>query len=316
MPSFSSRLAQAVIEKKTPALVGLDPRLASLPAPLQPPIGSDVTVIAAAYETFCNGIVDVVAPLVPAVKPQAAFFEQLGPAGTTALGNVISYARNAGLIVLLDGKRGDIGSTAEAYADAYLGHDSPWGADALTVNPYLGGDTLEPFVKACDRREAGIFVLVKTSNPGSGDLQDLVVEHRSVYQRVAAIVEELSAARVGDRANVDADNATAGDVYGPVGAVVGATYPEQLSEMREAMPHCWLLVPGFGAQGGSAADVAGAFHGNGLGALVNSSRAIIFAHQRPPYEERFGAKNWQRAVESAAQDMVAALSDATAAGSL
>ena len=304
MASFSNRLTEAVLDKMTPALVGLDPRWASLPDGLRPPPDSDASVVAAAYESFCQGIVDVVAPLVPAVKPQAAFFEQLGPAGTVALSNVIDYARNAGLVVLLDGKRGDIGSTAEAYADAYLGHESVWGADALTVNPYLGGDTLQPFVDVCVKRDAGIFVLVKTSNPGSGDLQDLVVGEHSIYRRVADIVEQLSA------------NMAKDDRYGSVGAVVGATYPDQLSALREAMPHSWLLVPGFGAQGGSAADVAGAFHSDGLGALVNSSRGIIFAYQRKPYADQFGPSRWQEAVAAATHDMIAALSDATSAGSL
>lgn len=304
MASFSDRLLHAIMQRKTPTLVGLDPRAAMLPEGLRPELGAEAAVVARSYDQFCAGIVDVVAPLVPAVKPQAAFFEQLGPPGIQALANVIGYARQAGLLVILDGKRGDIGSTAEAYADAYLGHASPWGADALTVNPYLGADTLKPFVEVCVQREAGIFVLVKTSNPGSGDLQDLQVAGRTVYARVAELVETESVARAND------------EPFGPVGAVVGATYPEQLHELRAAMPHCWLLVPGFGAQGGTAGDVAGAFDEQGLGALVNSSRGIIFAHQHPEYAKRFGDSRWQEAVEAATKDMISALAAETAAGML
>ena len=304
MASFSNRLLLAVRERQTPALVGLDPRVGSLPAGLRPEVGAPATLVARAYETFCSSIVDVIASLVPAVKPQAAFFEQLGPPGVQALANVVRYARQAGLLVILDGKRGDIGSTAEAYADAYLGHDSPWGADALTVNPYLGADTLNPFVEACVEREAGIFVLVKTSNPGSGDLQDLWVDGQTVYARVAELVETESVARAKN------------EPFGPLGAVVGATYPDQLHELRAAMPHCWLLVPGFGAQGGTAGDVAGAFDAQGLGALVNSSRGIIFAYKRDEYAKRFGENRWQEAVEAATRQMIEVLATETAAGHL
>ncbi len=172
------------------------------------------------------------APLVPAVKPQAAFFEQLGPPGMTALYDVIQYARAAGLIVILDGKRNDIGSTAEAYAEGYLGS-----ADALTVSPYLGEDSLRPFVEVGQRRGAGIFVLVKTSNPGGGQFQDLMADGRPLYRHVGEFVERLAVETAGRNG------------YGAVGAVVGATYPQQLAELREAMPHTWFLVPGYGAQG-------------------------------------------------------------------
>jgi orotidine-5'-phosphate decarboxylase len=241
-------------------------------------------------------VIDVVAPLVPAVKPQAAFFEELGPAGMQALADVIRYAHDRGLLVILDGKRNDIDSTATAYARAYLGAESSaWGADALTVSPYLGADSIEPFVEVGRERGAGIFVLVKTSNPGGGQFQDLACEGRPLYRHVAEFVERLAA-----------DGAGASG-YGDVGAVVGATWPEQLAELRQAMPHAWLLIPGFGRQGGTAGDVAAGFDSSGLGAIVNNSRGIIFAHARPEFAGRFKPAEWQQAVEAATREMIAQL---------
>jgi len=286
-------------------MVGLDPRYESLPAPISTGLPvTDLAGRAAAYREFCRGVIDVVAPLVPAVKPQAAFFEQLGPPGAAALADVIAYARQRGLLVVLDAKRGDIGSTATAYAAAYLGHASPWGADALTVNPYLGGDSLEPFVAAARNQDAGLFVLVKTSNPGGGMFQDLTFDGRPLYRHVAALVEQLA----GDAAGKCG--------YGAIGAVVGATYPAQLAELRSAMPSAWMLVPGFGSQGGAAADVAAALDAEGLGAVINSSRGIIFAHAREEYRERFGDIRWQDAVEAATRDMIGQLRSETSAGRL
>jgi orotidine-5'-phosphate decarboxylase len=223
-----------------------------------------------------------------------------------ALGRVMDYARQQGLLVILDGKRNDIGSTAAAYADGYLGRDgqSAWQADALTVSPYLGADGLEPFINVAAERGAGLFVLVKTSNPGSGMLQDQEVGGKPLYRQVADYVEQKSRATCGERG------------YGIVGAVVGATYPEQLAELRTAMPHTWFLVPGFGSQGGTAHDVAAAFDQRGLGAIVNNSRDIIFAHRKPEYRQRFGDACWQEAVEAATREMIAQLRAETPAGQL
>jgi orotidine-5'-phosphate decarboxylase len=261
--------------------------------------------MADAYCEFCQGVIDVVAPLVAVVKPQAAFFEQLGPAGMNALAVVIRHARDNGLLVILDGKRNDIGSTATAYADAYLGAtQSAWGADALTVSPYLGDDSLTPFVEVASERGAGIFVLVKTSNPGGKLFQDLKAEQAFVYQHVARHVAQLACRAMGDCG------------YGAVGAVVGATYPEQLQQLRHVMPRSWLLVPGYGSQGGTARDVAGAFDEHGLGAIVNNSRGVIFAHQRPEYQSQCAQGNWQAAVEAATLDMIAQLRSDTSAGRL
>ncbi|NND98095.1 MAG: orotidine-5'-phosphate decarboxylase [Pirellulaceae bacterium] len=291
---FADQLADAVKRTRSVTCVGLDPRKAQLPAPIRDSVSNDSPdAWAAAYTQFCNEIIDIVQDIVPCVKPQSAFFEQLGPAGTVALGEVVRHANECGLIVIMDGKRNDIGSTATAYAQAYLGAGdrSPWGSDSLTVSPYLGRDSLEPFVEICDQRDAGVFVLVKTSNPGGGLLQDRMTDGQSVYQRVAELLTELNEGRLGE------------SNYGPMGAVVGATYPEQLAQMRSAMPGSWILIPGFGAQGGSAADVQGGFDAEGLGAVVNSSRNIIFAHQRPEFSDKYGDSRWQEAVEAATREM-------------
>ncbi len=309
MTHFADRLVAAVRRCKTPTLVGIDPRLGNLPQPLQPTSSNPSNEeIAEAFTAFGKGIVDVVAPLVPAVKPQAAFFEQLGPCGMTALGEIIQYARTRGLLVITDGKRNDIGSTATAYAHGFLGpsESTPFTSDCLTVSPYLGEDSLEPFVDVASANGNGIFVLVKTSNPGGGRFQDLIADGQPVYRHVASLVNELA-----EKTRGSSDHP-----YGAVGAVVGATYPEQLFELREAMPNTFFLVPGFGAQGGGAADVAGGFDQNGLGAIINSSRGIIFAHQREPYAEKFGDLKWQQAVEAATLDMIAALAADTPAGNL
>jgi len=305
MTHFGDCLYNAVALTRTPVLVGLDPRLASLPGPLREAVDAqDPSSVAAGFRQFCCEVIDVVARLVPAVKPQAAFFEQLGPAGMQALGEVVAYARSRRLLVIMDGKRNDIGSTASAYADAYLGPESAWGADALTVSPYLGDDSLVPFFDVAKQRGGGVFVLVKTSNPGGGLFQDLVADGKPLYRHVADYVEGRAGESAGTRG------------YGAVGAVVGATYPEQLVELRGAMPHTWILVPGFGAQGGTAGDVAAAFDQRGQGAIVNSSRGIIFAHARPEFKDSFGDANWQGAVEAATRLMIEQLRSETPAGRL
>ncbi|MBN2022625.1 MAG: orotidine-5'-phosphate decarboxylase [Pirellulales bacterium] len=302
---FADQLAEHVRQRGNPVLVGLDPRASMLPAGLlQGGAAAPPARQAEAYRRFCFGVIDVVGPLVPAVKPQMAFFEQLGPAGMIVLAEVVRHAQSRGMLVILDGKRNDIGTTASAYAEGLLGRESPWGADAATVSPYLGADSLDPFVEVAQARGAGIFVLVKTSNPGGGMLQDVVADGRTVYRRVAEYVERL------------AERTAGGSGYGLVGGVVGATYPEQLAELREAMPHAWFLVPGFGSQGGTAHDVAAAFDPRGGGAIVNNSRGIIFAHARAPYAERFGAARWQEAIEAATRDMIDELRGQTPAGRL
>lgn len=312
MASYSERLNDQIRSKKTPALIGLDPRWELLPQSIRDAAtaagGTLHEVQARAFEHFCTEIIDVIAPLVPAVKPQSAFFEACGPAGVWALQRVIRVARERGLIVICDAKRGDIGSTAQAYAEAYLaGEDpdcAPFGADSLTVNPYMGVDTLQPFLERCRTVNAGLYVLVRTSNPGSGDFQNRKTSETALFEAVADHVEQLAGEAIGNAP------------YGDIGAVVGATYPEELSALRVRMPHCPLLVPGYGSQGGTAADVAGAFDAGGLGALVNSSRGVIFSYTRQPYLEEFGETDWVGAVEAATIHMINDLATHTAAKSL
>ncbi len=251
---------------------------------LDPACAKDPAAVAEAFRVFCRGIIDVVARLVPAVKPQVAFFEEVGPHGMVALADVIRYAASKQLLVVVDGKRNDIGSTATAYAHGWLGAGtaSPWGGDALTISPYLGDDSLDPFVEVCDARETGVFVLVKTSNPGGKTFQDRIMDGEPLYRHVARYVEGIL----------------------------------QLAELRSAMPHTWFLIPGFGAQGGTARDVASAFDAQGLGGIVNNSRGIIFAHSRKEYRDAYGDARWQDAVNAATRDMIAQLATDTPAGKL
>ena len=304
--TYISRLHANIRRTGTSALVGLDPRWESLPRSLREKAtdtaSNQYEAEAIAFEEFSKRIIDVVAPLVPAVKPQAAFFEACGPAGVTALERVCRYARDAGLVVIMDAKRGDIGSTAEAYAAAHLaGADpdaAPFPADALTVNPYLGADTLEPFINRAREVDAGLYVLVRTSNPGSSSFQDRTQDGAKVFEVVADLIEAINA--TGELT----------DGYGPVGAVVGATYPEELEQLRERMPSTPLLIPGYGSQGGTAEDVAAAFDANGFGGLVNSSRGIIFAYSKGDYAQQYGEANWEQAVEAATHAMIADLKSA------
>ena len=268
--NFADRLCAAVLDKGSRVCVGLDPNPDCLPSHLL-----EGSRAGEAVERFCCEIIDAVAEHCVAVKPQAAYFEALREAASPVLWSVMRYAKQAGLLVILDGKRNDIGSTADAYARAYLRDDAP--VDAITVNPYLGSNGVIPFVKTAAAEARGLFVLVKTSNPSSGELQDLSLQDadKLVYQHIADLVREWGEELVGDSG------------YSSVGAVVGATYPQELGELRARMPQTLLLVPGYGAQGATAQDVAVAFDERGLGAIVNSSRGIIFAYQKrdlPPTE--------------------------------
>ena len=265
---FSDRVAEAVERKRTQLVVGLDPRVDLLPVELRGEAGRGRAAAAGVVERFCKGIVDAVAPYAVAVKPQVAFFEALGAPGIAALEETCAYARDAGLLVIADAKRGDIGSTARAYAAAYL---EPRGdgaalADALTVNTYLGADSIEPFLHACRRHGAGIFCLVRTSNAGAADVQELTLSDGTrVWQQVAKLVAELGEDLVGERG------------LSNVGAVVGATVPRAVAEARRLMPQAVLLLPGVGAQGATPADVARAFTSGPASALVTASRSVIYA---------------------------------------
>ncbi len=307
---FGQRLMDAIRHAGNPVLVGIDPRVESLPEGLAAGFSQDLAGLAEAYLTFGKGVVDSVSGLVPAVKFQSAFYEALGPEGLIALRDSLAHARSRGLIVILDGKRNDIGSTAEAYAQAYLGEVTigdrkvtPWEADALTINAYLGSDGVRPFLETATPRGKGLFSLVRTSNPSARELQDLIVEGKPLYRRMAELVASW------------AEGCRDESGYSALGAVVGATYPEQLAELREVLTGVVFLVPGYGAQGGTAKYVASAFDAQGLGAIVNSSRGVSFAYQRKDLKATYGA-DWQRAIEHAAREMIADLAAHTPAGRL
>lgn len=273
------RLIEAIRRKGNPTVAGLDPTLANIPDCVKGKAfaehGDTLEGAAAAVLIFNRALIDALYDIVPAVKPQAAYYEQFGWAGVKALADTIAYAKSMGLFVITDGKRNDIGSTMEAYAAAHLGmtavgerRTAAFGADALTVNGYLGSDGIRPLLDVCRDRDAGIFVLVRTSNPSAGELQDRLIDGEPVYRHMGRLCESWGEALPGQYG------------YSGVGAVVGATWPDQLRELRAALPHTFFLVPGYGAQGGGAADVAGAFDKHGDGAVINSSRAILAAWKK------------------------------------
>lgn len=287
MENFADRLIKACREKNSIVCVGIDPRPALLPVPAPWDSPAD------AFVEFSRGVIDAVAEFAVAVKPQSAFFEVLGADASRAYWEVVEYAGAQGLLVIADVKRSDIGSTAEAYAQGYLGGSPVWNrsVDAVTVNPYLGSDGLFPFVEAAQDHGGGVFVLVKTSNPSSGELQDLVADGRPVYEHVGAWV----AGHAGDLAGSSG--------YSSLGAVVGATYPEQLARLRELMPVNLFLIPGYGAQGGGARDIKPGLNADGLGAVVNASRSVIFAFRDEKWAAENDPANWARAVAAAARKM-------------
>ncbi len=296
------KLIQGICAKDAPVVVGLDPNLSFIPGFILenakkaaedgvPDYAEKEEVIAAeAVFAFNKGIVDAVCDLVPAVKPQVAMYEQFGIPGMIAYRKTVEYCRSKGLIVIGDVKRGDIGSTSEAYARGHLA-GTAFDVDFATVNPYLGSDGVKPFIKICKEHDKGIFVLVKTSNPSSGEFQDVLTgDGRAVYELVGQKVREWGA------------DCMEG-VYSNVGAVVGATYPEQARILRKLMPHTFILAPGYGAQGATAADLSGFFDSDGLGAIVNSSRGIIAAYKKDAYS-RYGEEGYADAARAAAKDMI------------
>lgn len=307
MTRFSDRLVAAVKAKGNPVCVGLDPRFDLLPERLRRLAvrthGRSSRAVAAAFLEFNRALIDELADLVPACKPQVAFYEEYGAEGMRAFEETVRHARDKGLLVISDAKRGDIGPTAEGYARAHLSHEEDgfagrgFDADAVTVNPYLGADSLEPFLELGRRHGKGAFVLVRTSNPGARDLQDLDVDGRPLYERVAEMVGRLG-------------GPPSASGFTDVGAVVGATYPDEARSLRALLPEAIFLVPGYGAQGAAAADAAAAFRDDGLGALVNSARGIVFAFREPSYARRFEEKDFAKAARAAAEDMATALNDA------
>lgn len=287
------RLIEKIKDAGCAVVAGLDPKIDYVPETIRKKnyqeYGKNVAGVTQAILEFNTGLIDSLCDVVPAVKVQAAYYEMYGLKGIEVLYRTLAYAKKKGLYVMLDGKRNDIGSTAQAYSSGWLGQTELDGersamceVDCLTVNPYLGTDGIAPFVEDCKKYDKGIFVLVKTSNPSSGEIQDLEVDGKPIYEKVAELVEQWGAACIGKNG------------YSSVGAVVGATYPAQAERLRTVMPHTYFLVPGYGAQGATAADVAKSFCRDGLGAIVNSSRAIMCAYQkmgRPDEEYAIAAKD-------------------------
>lgn len=292
MKYFIDSLEEEMEAKNSRICVGLDPHLYLLPeSVLNPLLLNDLRAnqveIAAAVLQFNQNLIEAVADLTAVVKPQMAFYEKLGAAGMECLWQTIVAAKEEELLVLLDGKRNDIGSTAGAYAQSYLNQDKV-AADAITINPYLGQDGIIPFLK---NREKGAFALLRTSNPSAADLQDLELKDgRKVYQAVGEFLEKLGSDYRGESG------------YSNLAAVVGATYPRELKEIRKQLDSVFFLIPGFGAQGGGAADIKAGFDQKGRGAVVNSSRGINFAYRREEYTS-FGAENYAEAARAAAEKM-------------
>lgn len=297
------RLIEAIQKTQAPIVVGLDPQLKFVPETIRTKAvreyGETLQAAAAAILEFNRGIVDAVCDLVPAVKPQIAMYEQFGVPGIQAFYDTIAYCHGKGLLVIGDVKRGDIGSTSGAYAAAHLGTVkigsktiAPFDEDFATVNPYLGSDGVQPFITVCREQDKGIFVLVKTSNPSSGEFQDQKVDGTPLYEKVGRKVSEWGAVVYGDYG------------YSEVGAVVGATYPEMGKRLRKIMPKNYILVPGYGAQGGKGKDLVSFFNEDGLGAIVNSSRGIIAAWQKENYIS-YGPDGYAEAARQAVLDMKA-----------
>ena len=302
-----NKLISNIRKTNAPIVVGLDPMLNYIPEHIQKKafaeFGETLEGAAEAIWQYNKGIVDATCDLIPAVKPQIAMYEQFGIPGLIAYKKTVEYCKSKDLVVIGDIKRGDIGSTSAAYAVGHLGQVqvsskkyAGFEEDFATVNPYLGSDGVKPFMDVCKEEKKGIFVLVKTSNPSSGEFQDRVIDGRPLYELVGEKV-----AQWGDE--------LMGDGYSYVGAVVGATYPEMGKVLRKIMPKTFILVPGYGAQGGKGADLVHFFNEDGLGAIVNSSRGIIAAYKQEKYKE-FGAENYADASRAAVKDMIADISGA------
>ncbi|HEU4338836.1 MAG TPA: orotidine-5'-phosphate decarboxylase [Planctomycetota bacterium] len=288
MKPFSDRLIDAIKSKNSRVVVGLDPRIENLPPDLQRGAKSDVERAAQSILEWGGEIIDAVRDHAVAVKPQIAFYERLGPFGIVTYYALCRHAHKKGLLVIGDVKRGDVPDTARAYAEAHL---DTFSCDAITVNPYLGSDSMAPFLEEAKKRDGGLFVLVKTSNPGSGDFQDRLIDGRPLYLHVADRVAQWGSDLMGKYG------------WSSVGAVVGATHPEEAVRVREALPTAFFLVPGYGAQGATVSDLKAGFGREGLGAICNASRSVIFAYEKEPWKSKFPGDQWAKAVAAAAEAM-------------
>ncbi len=302
-----NRLISKIQETKAPIVVGLDPMLKYIPETVKKKAyeeyGETLEGAAEAVWQFNREIIDHTYDLIPAVKPQIAMYEQFGIEGLKVFKRTVDYCREKGLVVIGDIKRGDIGSTSEAYAIGHLGKVqvgsrtyAGFGEDFVTVNPYLGSDGVNPFLDVCRQEKKGIFLLVKTSNPSSGEFQDRLIDGKPLYEIVGEKVAEWG-------------DSLMGESYSYVGAVVGATYPEMGKTLRKVMPKAYILVPGYGAQGGKGKDLVHFFNEDGLGAIVNSSRGIIAAYQQEQYA-KFGEEHFGEASRAAVEDMRADIAGA------
>ena len=281
------RLIEKIKETNNPTVMGLDPRYDMLPECVTSKYSKDLEGVAKAIIEYNKALIDATYDIIPAVKPQIAFYEMFGIPGMKAFEETCKYAKEKGMVVIADVKRGDIGSTAQGYSNAFLGktpientQELIYDVDFVTVNPYMGTDCVKPFIEDCKKYDKGIFILVKTSNPSSGELQDLKLENgKEVYMQVAELVEKWGEDLIGTNG------------YSSIAAVVGATYPEQLEQIRKIAPHTYFLIPGYGAQGGKANDIALGFDDNGLGGIVNASRSLMCAFKtNDKYEEKDYAK--------------------------
>lgn len=296
MKNIIDILIEKIKETGNPTVMGLDPRYEMIPKCVTEKYPQTLEGAAQAIVEYNKALIDATYDIIPAVKPQIAFYEMFGIPGIQAFEETCKYAKQKGMIVIADIKRGDIGSTAQGYSNAYLGkteigetEQSIFDVDFVTVNPYMGTDCVKPFIEDCKKYNKGLFILVKTSNPSSGELQDLKLEDgEEVYTRVAKLVgkwgEEL-------RGTYN---------YSSIAAVVGATYPEQLKQIRETAPNTYFLIPGYGAQGGKASDIAYGFDGNGLGGIVNASRSLMCAYKSDRWKEQFEEKDYAQATRAEA----------------
>ena len=296
MSNQIDRLIEKIKETKNPTVMGLDPRYEMLPECVRTKYGTSLEEVSKAIVEYNKALIDETFDIIPAIKPQIAFYEMFGIPGMIAFEETCKYAKEKGMVVIADIKRGDIGSTAAGYSNAYLGktkigekEESIFDVDFITVNPYMGTDCVKPFVDDCKKYDKGLFILVKTSNPSSGELQDLKLETGDeVYANVAKLVEKWGEDLRGKYG------------YSSVAAVVGATYPEQLKQIRKIAPHTYFLIPGYGAQGGKAEDIALGFDENGLGGIVNASRSLMCAYKSDRWKNQFEEKDYAKATRAEA----------------
>ena len=290
------RLIDKIKQTNNPTVMGLDPRFDMLPKCVTDKYDKTLEGVSKAILEYNKALIDETCDIIPAVKPQIAFYEMFGIPGMEAFKETCKYAKEKGMIVIADIKRGDIGSTAQGYSNAFLGktkigdhEESIFDVDFVTVNPYMGTDCVKPFIEDCKKYDKGIFILVKTSNPSSGELQDLKLENgKEVYMQVADLVEKWGEDLVGKYG------------YSSVSAVVGATYPEQLEQIRSKAPHTYFLIPGYGAQGGKAEDIALGFDKNGLGGIVNASRSLMCAYKSEIWKNQFTEEEYAKATRAEA----------------